>query len=71
MKFTTDEKSIISIYASLNREALIEKMKIVLDDTSEEDIIDCVKSIIDKLSAMTDKEYETADLVSDFDVEDE
>lgn len=71
MKFTPDEKSIISIYASLNREALIEKMKIVLDDTSEEDIIDCVKSIIDKLSAMTDKEYETADLVSDFDVEDE
>lgn len=71
MKFTTDEKSIISIYASLNREALIEKMKIVLDDTSEEDIINCVKSIIDKLSAMTDKEYETADLVSDFDVEDE
>ena len=71
MKLTPDEKSIISIYASLNREALIEKMKIVLDDTSEEDIIDCVKSIIDKLSAMTDKEYETADLVSDFDVEDE
>ena len=71
MKLTPDEKSIISIYASLTREALIEKMKIVLDDTSEEDIIDCVKSIIDKLSAMTDKEYETADLVSDFDVEDE
>lgn len=71
MKFTPDEKNIISIYASLNREALIEKMRIVLDDTSEEDIIDCVKYIIDKLSAMTDKEYETADLVSDFDVEDE
>lgn len=71
MKFTPDEKNIISIYGSLDREDMIDKLKTVLDNTSEKDVVNCINSIIGKLTTMTDEEYKKTDLELDFDFEEE
>ncbi len=71
MKFTPDEKNIISIYGSLHREDVIYKLKTVLGNTSEKDVVNCINSIIGKLTTMTDEEYKKTDLELDFDFEEE
>ncbi len=70
-KFTVEETNLICIYHSGTREDLISEliqMKTHLEQ-DEKELWELTQSVVDKLSAMSDNEFNrmTAELVADFD----
>lgn len=62
------EQQLMAIYNTGTRLGLIQAlndMRTYLDD-DEQELMDATDSAIAKLNAMTDKEYESLDLVPDF-----
>lgn len=69
MNFTYEEQQLMSIYNPGTRLGLIQalvEMRAYLDD-DEQELKDLTDSAIAKLNVVTDAEFDTLDLVPDFD----
>ena len=73
MNFTHDEMKLMCIYDTGTRTGLIKALSEMRGElgTDEVEIRRLTDSTIEKLSAMTDKEYETVELYPDFDDEED
>ena len=73
MNFTNDEMNLMCIYDTGTRTGLIEALSEMRGElgTDEVELRRLTDSTIEKLSAMTDKEYETVELYPDFDDEED
>ena len=73
MNFTNDEMNLMCIYDTGTRTGLIKALSEMRGElgTDEVELRRLTDSTIEKLSAMTDKEYETVELYPDFDDEEE
>ena len=71
MNFTHDEMNLMCIYDTGTRTGLIKALSEMRGElgTDEVELRRLTDSTIEKLSAMTDKEYETVELYPDFDDE--
>ena len=73
MNFTHDEMNLMCIYDTGTRTGLIKALSEIRGElgTDEVELRRLTDSTIEKLSAMTDKEYETVELYPDFDDEED
>lgn len=73
MNFTNDEMNLMCIYDTGTRTGLIKALSEMRGElgTDEVELRRLTDSTIEKLSAMTDKEYETVELYPDFDDEED
>ncbi len=73
MNFTHDEMNLMCIYDTGTRTGLIKALSEMRGElgTDEVELRRLTDSTIEKLSAMTDKEYETVELYPDFDDEED
>ena len=73
MNFTNDEMNLMCIYDTGTRTGLIKALTEMRGElgADEADLRRLTDSTIEKLSAMTDKEYETVELYPDFDDEED
>lgn len=73
MNFSNDEMNLMCIYDTGTRTGLIEALSEMRGElgTDEVELRRLTDSTIEKLSAMTDKEYETVELYPDFDDEED
>ena len=67
MIFSPEEKTIISFYTSRNE--LISKMEVAVEHIEDEELRERTQFIINKLTFMTDEEFDAEDFVSDIDLE--
>lgn len=71
MNFTNDEMNLMCIYsAGGNRTGLMKKlseMKTYLDE-EEGELFALTESVLEKLSGISDKEFDALELIPDFDV---
>lgn len=69
-KFTVEEINLICIYNTGTREGLLEELSEMQThlEQDEMELIELTKSVMDKISAMKDEEFEDiiVDLVADF-----
>ena len=65
---TYEEQQLMSIYGHGTRLELIETLNVMRTylDQDEQELMEATDSAIAKLNAMTDEEYESLDLVPDF-----
>lgn len=73
MNFTNDEMNLMCIYDTGTRTGLIKALSEMRGELGahEVELRRLTDSTIEKLSAMTDKEYETVELYPDFDDEED
>jgi len=73
MNFSNDEMNLMCIYDTGTRTGLIKALSEMRGElgTDEADLRRLTDSTIEKLSAMTDEEYETVELYPDFDDEED
>ena len=73
MNFTHDEMNLMCIYDTGTRTGLIKALSEMRGElgADEVELRRLTDSTIEKLSAMTDKEYETVELYPDFDDEED
>ena len=73
MNFSNDEMNLMCIYDTGTRTGLIKALSEMRGElgTDEVELRRLTDSTIEKLSAMTDKEYETVELYPDFDDEED
>lgn len=73
MNFTNDEMNLMCIYDTGTRTGLIKALSEMRGElgADEVELRRLTDSTIEKLSAMTDKEYETVELYPDFDDEED
>ena len=73
MNFTNDEMNLMCIYDTGTRTGLIKALSEMRGElgTDEVELRRLTDSTIEKLYAMTDKEYETVELYPDFDDEED
>ena len=69
MRFTPEEKTIISFYNTSSRQLLISEMETAVEHIRDAELIKRTQLIINKLTFMTDDEFELESFVSDFDTE--
>ena len=69
MRFTPEEKTIISFYNTSSRNILISEMETAVEHIQDAELIKRTQLIINKLTFMTDDEFELESFVSDFDTE--
>lgn len=69
MRFTPEEKTIISFYNTSSRQPLIAEMETAVEHIQDAELIKRTQLIINKLTFMTDEEFELESFVSDFDIE--
>ena len=69
MRFTPEEKTIISFYNASSRQLLISEMETAVEHIQDAELIKRTQLIINKLTFMTDDEFELESFVSDFDTE--
>ena len=69
MNFTHDEINLMAIYNTGTREGLIEELTAMRKylESDETELMELTNSVITKLRAMTDAEYEALELYPDFD----
>ena len=67
MRFTPEEKTIISFYNTSSRQLLISEMETAVEHIQDEELVKRTQFIINKLTFMTDEEFETEDFVSNID----
>ena len=73
MKFSNDEMNLMCIYDTGTRTGLIKALSEMRGElgADETDLRRLTDSTIEKLSAMTDEEFETVELYPDFDDEED
>lgn len=69
MRFTPEEKTIISFYNISSRQLLISEMETAVEHIQDAELIKRTQLIINKLTFMTDDEFELESFVSDFDTD--
>ena len=69
MRFTPEEKTIISFYNTSSRQLLISEMETAVEHIQDAELIKCTQLIINKLTFMTDEEFELESFVSDIDTD--
>lgn len=65
MRFTPEEKTIISFYNTSSRQTLISEMETAVEHIQDAELIKRTQLIINKLTFMTDDEFELESFVSD------
>lgn len=73
MDFTNDEMNLMCIYDTGNRTGLINALSEMRKELSADEIElrELTDSVLNKLSAMTDEDYEQLELYPDFDDEED
>lgn len=69
MRFTPEEKTIISFYNTSSRNILISEMETAVEHIQDAELIKRTQLIINKLTFMTDDEFELESFVSDIDTD--
>ena len=69
MRFTPEEKTIISFYNTSSRQLLISEMETAVEHIQDAELIKRTQLIINKLTFMTDDEFELESFVSYIDTE--
>ena len=69
MRFTPEEKTIISFYNTSSRQLLISEMETAVEHILDAELIKRTQLIINKLTFMTDDEFELESFVSDIDTD--
>ena len=72
MNFTNDEMNLMAIYNAGSRTALMDALTAMREylEEDEAELRDMTDSVLEKLNAMTDSEYDELVLIPDFDEED-
>ena len=72
MNFTNDEMNLMAIYHTGTRDGLMDALTAMREYLEEDDaeLRDMTDSVLEKLNAMTDSEYDELVLIPDFDEED-
>ena len=72
MNFTNDEMNLMAIYNAGSRAALMDALYAMREylEEDEAELRDMTDSVLEKLNAMTDSEYDELVLIPDFDEED-
>ena len=69
MRFTPEEKTIISFYNTSSRQLLISEMETAVEHIQDAELIKRTQLIINKLTFMNDDEFELESFVSDIDTD--
>lgn len=69
MRFTPEEKTIISFYNTSSRQLLISEMETAVEHIQDAELNKRTQLIINKLTFMTDDEFELESFVSDIDTD--
>ena len=69
MRLSPEEKTIISFYDATSRNELIPKMEVAVEHIEDEELRDRTQFIINKLTFMTDEEFDAEDFTSNIDSE--
>ena len=72
MNFTNDEMNLMAIYNTGTRDGLMDALTVMREylEEDEAELRDMTDSVLEKLNAMTDSEYDELVLIPDFDEED-
>ena len=72
MNFTNDEMNLMAIYNTGTRDGLMDALTAMRGylEEDESELRDMTDSVLEKLNAMTDSEYDELVLIPDFDEED-
>ena len=72
MNFTNDEMNLMAIYNTGTRDGLMDALTVMREylEEDESELRDMTDSVLEKLNAMTDAEYDELVLIPDFDEED-
>ena len=69
MIFSPEEKTIISFYSASSRKELISEMEVAVEHIEDAELRDKTQFIINKLTFMTDEEFDAEDFTSNIDSE--
>ena len=69
MRFSPEEKTIISFYDATSLNELILKMEVAVEHIEDAELRDRTQFIINKLTFMTDEEFDAEDFTSNIDLE--
>ena len=69
MNFSPEEKIIISFYSASSRKELISEMEVAVEHIEDAELRDRTQFIINKLTFMTDEEFDAEDFTSNIDSE--
>ena len=69
MRFSSEEKTIISFYDATSRNELISKMEVAVEHIEDAELRARTQFIINKLNFMTDEEFDAEDFTSNIDSE--
>ena len=67
MNFSPEEKIIISFYSASSRKELISEMEVAVEHIEDAELRDRTQFIINKLTFMTDEEFDAEDFTSNID----
>ena len=69
MNFNNDEMNLMAIYNTGTREGLIEELTVMRKylESDETELMELTDSALAKLNTLTDAEFDTLDLIPDFD----
>ena len=69
MHFTHDEINLMAIYNTGTREGLVEELTAMRKylEFDETELLSLTDTVLEKLTGMTDAEFDTLDLIPDFD----
>ena len=68
MNFSPEEKTIISFYSTSSRKELISEMEVAVEHIEDAELRDRTQFIINKLTFMTDEEFDAEDFTSNIDL---
>ena len=69
MNFSPEEKTIISFQCASSRKVLISEMEVAVEHIEDAELRDRTQFIINKLTFMTDEEFDAEDFTSNIDSE--
>ena len=69
MNFSPEEKTIIGFYSVSSRKELITEMEVAVEHIEDAELRDKTQFIINKLTFMTDEEFDAEDFTSNIDSE--
>ena len=69
MNFSPEEKTIINFYSASSRKELISEMEVAVEHIEDAELRDKTQFIINKLTFMTDEEFDAEDFTSNIDSE--
>ena len=67
MNFSPEEKTIINFYSASSRKELISEMEVAVEHIEDAELRDKTQFIINKLTFMTDEEFDAEDFTSNID----